>query len=80
MAEANGEAEVCHKFKEVYCKLYNSADTSKEMVKVKDNVEDRISQESESEVNRVTEESFKAAVAMMKKGSAMYLAASHGRH
>ena len=80
VAGAIGEAKVCHKFKEVYCKLYNSADTSKEMVKVKDNVEDRISQESESEVNRVTEESFKAAVAMMNKGSAMYLAASHGRH
>ena len=35
---------------------------------VKDNVEDSVSQESESEVNKVTAESVKAAVTMMKKG------------
>ena len=68
VAGASGEAELCHKFKEVYCELYNSDYTSEQMVEVKDSVEDRISQESENEVNRVTAESVKAAVAMMKKG------------
>ena len=38
------------------------------MVRVKDSVEASISQESESEVNKVTAESVKTAVAIMKKG------------
>ena len=42
VAGANGEAEVCQKFKEVYSELYNSANTSEEMLTIKDNVEERV--------------------------------------
>ena len=68
VAGADGEAQVCQKFKEVYCDLYNSSDTSNEMLTVKAEVEDRVSQEDEDQIKKVTVESVKTAVLMMKKG------------
>ena len=68
VAGANGEVEVCHKFKEVYCGLYNSADTSDEMVDIKEEVKAKTNQESVAEVNKITGEAVKTAVTMMKRG------------
>ena len=45
VAGANGEVEVCHKFKEVYCELYNSSDTSDEMITIKEEVEAKTNQD-----------------------------------
>ena len=39
VAGANGEEEVCSKFREVYNDLYNSADTTQEMIDIKAGVE-----------------------------------------
>ena len=67
VAGANGEEEICEKFKEVYESLYNSAPTVKETESVKIEVETKINQEDISEVKRVTGEAVKRAARLMKK-------------
>ena len=68
VAGANGQTEVCQKFKEVYSELYNSADTSQEMEVIKANIETNVHQENILEVNKITKDSVKTAAHMMKKG------------
>ena len=70
VAGANGETEVCEKFKEVYETLYNSSPSEKETNNLKVKVESSISPEDFSEVKKVTGEAVKLAASMMKKGKA----------
>ena len=57
-------------FREVYETLYNSWDTSEGMRVIKDELFAKITQDSISEVNKVTWEVVKAAAATMKPGKA----------
>ena len=66
VAGANGEEEVCEKFKSVYKELYNSADTSNAMKVIKDEVEEEVNKESRCEVFKITGDVVKAAAATMK--------------
>ena len=66
VAEANGEEEVCHKFKNVYERLYNSADTTDEVNMIKSEVETDIKAESLAEVLKITGQVVKAAAETMK--------------
>ena len=70
VAGASGEDEICQKFRQVYSDLYNSADTSEEMVAIKKQVEENIDEESFVEVSKITCHTVKAAASMMKKGKA----------
>ena len=54
---ASGEEEICHKFRQVYSDLYNSADTTEEMVAVKVQVEENIDEGSWSEISKITDTS-----------------------
>ena len=67
---ANGEQEVCHKFKEVYETLYNSAESSADMVQIKARVKENCCQESITEVLKITGGAVKLAAGLMKKGKA----------
>ena len=77
VAGANGEEEICEKFKEVYENLYNSAPSVEETSAVKIEVESNIKQEDIVEVHRVTKEAVKHAAGMMKKGK-MDVSGSYG--
>ena len=68
VAGANGEAEVCQKFKTVYENLYNSAPSVEETGRLKVQIETNIKQEDIIEVQRVTAGAVKHAAALMKKG------------
>ena len=70
VAGANGEEEVCHKFRQVYSELYSSADTSQELVNIKSRIEENVNTEGFSEIQKITMKSVKTAAAMMKKGKA----------
>ena len=70
VAGANGEDEICHKFRQVYKDLYNSAETRDEMNGIKERLEQRIDQGSISEISKITAASVKAAAATLKKGKA----------
>jgi hypothetical protein len=70
VAGANGEEEVCDKFKDVYKQLYNAADSSMEMLTVKERVKANIKQKQAEEVQKVTGEIVKLAASGMKKGKA----------
>ena len=70
MAGANGEAEVCEKFKTVYENLYNSAPSVEETGRLKVQIQSNIKQEDVVEVQRVTAEAVKHAAGLMKKGKA----------
>jgi hypothetical protein len=67
VAGANGEEEICSKFRSVYRDLYNSADTSKEMEVIKERVETKITADSSHEVTKVTGSVVKLAAVSMKK-------------
>ena len=67
VAGANGEEEICEKFRTVYSALYNSADSSEEMVNVKERVEDNIGEDSINEVQKITCATVKMAAVSMKK-------------
>ena len=66
IAGANGEDEICEKFKSVYSELYNSAETSAAMNVIKTEVEESITPESSHEVFKITGNVVKAAAAIMK--------------
>jgi hypothetical protein len=70
VAGANGEEEVCNKFKGVYEQLYNSADSSVEMLAVRERVRANTKQEQVEEVQKVTGEVVKLAASGMKSGKA----------
>ena len=63
---ANGEDEVCEKFKSVYEELYNSAESVDEMKVIKDDVQEDIKHESAVEVFKITGQVVKAAATTMK--------------
>ena len=69
VAGANGEDEIVDKFRAVYSELYNSWGSDTEMKDIKDKVASLIeSQDSESEVMKVTGAVVKEAVSRMKAG------------
>ena len=70
VAGANGEEEICQKFRQVYEDLYNSADTNQEMKVIKDKVEANIDAEGLTEVMKISCASAKAAAVLMKRGKA----------
>ena len=61
---------MCEKFRDVYERLYNSADTSQEVQEIKERIEAQIGQNSVEEVQKVTGAAVKIAAGMMKKGKA----------
>ena len=67
VAGANGEEEICNKFRSVYSDLYNLADTSEEMEIIKERIEAKTSQDCISEVTKITGSVVKLAAASMKK-------------
>ena len=70
VAGANGEEEICHKFRQVYCDLYNSASTDREMIDIKSRIEASVSQDDFSEILKISGATVKAAAITMKKGKA----------
>ena len=70
VAGVSGEEEICQKFRQVYCNLYNSASKEQDMVGIKSRVEDSVTQEHLSEVLKISGASVKAAAITMKKGKA----------
>ena len=70
VAGADGEEEICQKFRHVYSELYSSADTAIETNSVKLRTEENVAQEGFNEIQKITKESVKAAAIMMKKGKA----------
>jgi hypothetical protein len=67
VAGANGEEEICEKFRTVYSALYNSADSSDEMNVVKQRIEEGISEDSAIEADKITCAVVKMAALSMKK-------------
>ena len=65
VADANGELEIVEKFKDVYCTLYNSADSSAEMSELLATVTAGIQGDSMVEVKKVTGSKVKEAVGML---------------
>lgn len=65
VAGANGEEEVCSKFREVYNDLYNSADTTQEMIDIKAGVEDNVDHQGLNKVMKISLQSVKVAAQMM---------------
>ena len=67
VAGANGEEEICSKFRSVYRDLYNSADTTDEMEVIKERVEVKTTADSSHEVTKITASVVKLAAVLMKK-------------
>ena len=67
---AEGEEEICGKFRQVYSSLYNSASTAKDVSDIKVNLEEKIKMESMEEVMKITGEKVKEAAGLMKFGKA----------
>ena len=67
VAGANGEQEICEKFKDVYETLYNSENSVTEMADIKATVQHRITEEDYKEVEKVTGPVVKIAASSMKK-------------
>ena len=67
---AEGEEEICDKFRQVYSSLYNSASTAKEVSDIKVKLEEMIKVESMGEVMKITGEKVKEAAGLMKCGKA----------
>ena len=67
VAGANGEEEICEKFRTVYSTLYNSADSSDKMTVVKQRIEEGIKEDSSMEAEKITCEVVKMAAVTMKK-------------
>ena len=64
---ATGQDEIAAKFKEVYEKLYNSSDSSKEMEKIEESIKSLITkQDNSEEIEKVTSEIVEKAVMRMK--------------
>ena len=64
---AEGEQEIADKFKDVYEKLYNSANSDVEMEALKEKIQGLISiEDSEQEIMKVTGEIVKEAITKMK--------------
>ena len=70
VAGANGEEEICQKFRQVYHDLYNSSNTSEDMNCIKARVETNIQNEGLTEVLKISSASVKAAAVLMKRGKA----------
>ena len=70
VAGANGEEEICQKFRQVYHDLYNSSNTSEDMISIKARVETNIQNEGLTEVLKISSASVKAAAVLMKRGKA----------
>ena len=70
VAGANGEEEICQKFRQVYSDLYNSANTYQEMTVIKAEVEEDVDEEGLTEIQKITGATVKAAAVSMKKGKA----------
>ena len=67
VAGANGEEEIVAKFRDVYCKLYNSWSSEEEMVDIKQKLAVLIQSEgSLTEVQKMTGQVVKKAVCKMK--------------
>ena len=66
VAGADGQEEIVEKFKEVYQALYNSADSSREMDKIKVKLAELITVDSVDEVMKVTGAKVKEAASLMK--------------
>ena len=67
VAGANGEEEICEKFRSVYSELYNSAGSGDEMNTIKQRVEASVCEQSWDKVSKVTSEVVKLAAVTMKK-------------
>ena len=65
---AFGQGQIVEEFKAVYSDLYNSADTSEDLAKLKDILKANISENSVSEADKVTGHAVKQAACRMKPG------------
>ena len=70
VAGADGEEEIVEKFREVYQALYNSAESSAEMMEIKAKLAEMISIGSVDEIMKITGEKVKEAAGLMKAGKA----------
>ena len=66
IGEAHGENEIAEAFKKVYSTLYNSSDSSQDMIGLKQSLNNAISNESLTEVNKITPQMVKSAASKMK--------------
>ena len=66
VAGADGEDEIVDKFREVYEALFNSSDSSNEMVGIKEKLAELVTVDSLGEVMKITGHIVKEAASMMK--------------
>ena len=62
----SGKPQVVEEFRRVYSLLYNSSDTSVDLAKLKDIIENEISEESLADIDRVSGPAVKQAACRMK--------------
>ena len=66
VGEASGEFQIVEEFKKVYSALYNSSDSSEGVARLKDKLQEEISENSINEANKVTGKAVKEAACRMK--------------
>ena len=62
----SGEDNIVEKFKDAYSALYNSSESSEDLMKLKDILREEISADFLNEVNKITGQSVKEASCRMK--------------
>ena len=62
----SGEQQIVEEFRKVYSTLYNSSDTSEELIKLKDILRGEISNDSIKDVEKITGKVVKEAAGRMK--------------
>ena len=67
---AEGEQQICEKFRQVYSALYNSASTAEDVLVIKEKMGKLINTKSVEEVMKITGEKVKEAARLMKSGKA----------